>query len=161
MDGMKLQPCDPGFVDGRDAILLADQLFTGGQNECLIWNVFAQRGLGASASQGSPYSRFDQVEAFDLPVQCLNVGLAERTAPNGMQLMPNPASGQVRLVLSSPAAADAHCRILATDGRVVRTLRVPGGSTDLAVDIGGLAPALYVVELRMDGAVLLERLVVE
>ncbi|HJW29740.1 MAG TPA: M36 family metallopeptidase, partial [Saprospiraceae bacterium] len=26
IDGMKLQPCSPGFVDGRDAILLADKL---------------------------------------------------------------------------------------------------------------------------------------
>ena len=30
MDGMKLQPCSPGFVDGRDAILEADMLTNGG-----------------------------------------------------------------------------------------------------------------------------------
>jgi PKD repeat protein len=69
-DGLKLQPCSPGFVDGRDAILLADQLLTGGVNECLIWEVFARRGLGASASQGSANSRSDQTEAFDLPSVC-------------------------------------------------------------------------------------------
>jgi hypothetical protein len=32
MDGMRLQPCDPGFVDGRDAILQADALNFGGVN---------------------------------------------------------------------------------------------------------------------------------
>lgn len=70
MDGMKLQACDPGFVDGRDAILLADQLNYGGANECIIWKAFARRGLGFSADQGSSFSRTDQVEAFDLPTSC-------------------------------------------------------------------------------------------
>lgn len=160
-DGLKLQACNPGFVDGRDAILLADQLLTGGENECLIWNAFARRGLGLSASQGSSFDRFDQVEAFDVPVQCLSVGVEEQRAQQGLRLMPNPANGQVRLLLSAPAGADAELRVLAADGRVARTLRVPAGTTDLAVDIAGLAPALYLMELRTEGAVLLERLVVE
>lgn len=67
MTGLKLQPCSPGFVDGRDAILAADQLLHNGANECLIWTVFANRGLGFSANQGDADSRSDQVEAFDLP----------------------------------------------------------------------------------------------
>lgn len=70
VDGLALQSCNPGFVDGRDAILLADQLNNNGANECLIWKVFAKRGLGYSASQGSSFSRSDQVEAFDLPPAC-------------------------------------------------------------------------------------------
>jgi extracellular elastinolytic metalloproteinase len=67
IDGLKLQPCRPGFVDGRDAILLADRINYGGANQELIWKAFAKRGLGFSASQGESISRFDQVEAFDLP----------------------------------------------------------------------------------------------
>jgi hypothetical protein len=67
IDGLKLQPCSPGFVDGRDAILQADALLYNGANECLIWEVFAARGLGLSAQQGSSQSRTDQVEAFDRP----------------------------------------------------------------------------------------------
>ena len=70
IEGLKLQPCSPGFVDGRDAILLADQLLNAGANQCLIWSVFAKRGLGYSASQGSSNSRTDQTEAFDLPIAC-------------------------------------------------------------------------------------------
>jgi PKD repeat protein len=70
MDGMMLQPCSPGFVDGRDAILLADQINNNGANQCLIWETFANRGLGYSASQGSSNSRTDQVEAFDIPPIC-------------------------------------------------------------------------------------------
>src|SRR5690554_723125 len=67
IDGLKLQGCNPGFVDGRDAILQADQIFNNGDNKCLIWNVFAKRGLGYSASQGDTDDRTDQVEAFDVP----------------------------------------------------------------------------------------------
>ena len=53
IDGMKFQKCSPGFVDGRDAILMADKALTGGENQCLIWEGFAKRGLGFSAKQGS------------------------------------------------------------------------------------------------------------
>jgi extracellular elastinolytic metalloproteinase len=70
VDGLKLQPCSPGFVDSRDAILLADQLLTGGENKCLLWRGFAKRGLGKSADQGSSFSNTDGTEAFDLPKAC-------------------------------------------------------------------------------------------
>ncbi|MDQ3101803.1 MAG: T9SS-dependent M36 family metallopeptidase, partial [Bacteroidota bacterium] len=79
MDGLKLQPCNPGFVDGRDAILMADELAFNGENECIIWNAFAQRGLGYSADQGSSFDRFDQLEAYDLPPACLNVEVSDRS----------------------------------------------------------------------------------
>ena len=70
IEGLKLQTCNPGFVDGRDAILAADQALYAGANQCLIWEVFAARGLGFSADQGSSNSRTDQTEAYDLPLSC-------------------------------------------------------------------------------------------
>ena len=70
MDGMKIQPCQPGFEDGRDAILAADVALTGGANQCEIWRGFARRGLGASADQGLSTNRSDGVAAFDLPASC-------------------------------------------------------------------------------------------
>ena len=81
MDGFKLQVCRPGFVDGRDAILLADLVLTGGVNECEIWRGFAKRGLGASADQGLSTSRFDGVEAFDLPAACMAADFGGFQAP--------------------------------------------------------------------------------
>lgn len=74
-DGMKNQPCSPGFVDGRDGILAADVALTGGANQCILWEAFARRGLGFSADQGSSSSRADGTEAFDLPVSCELLGL--------------------------------------------------------------------------------------
>ncbi|WP_412061975.1 M36 family metallopeptidase [Rubrivirga sp. IMCC45206] len=74
-DAMKLQPCNPGFVDGRDAILAADAALYPdagnpgqGVNFDAIWEAFARRGLGFSADQGSPFDADDGVEAFDLPI---------------------------------------------------------------------------------------------
>lgn len=64
---LKLQPCNPGFVDGRNAILRADTLLFAAQNSCLIWEAFAKRGLGLSASQGSANNRSDGTQAFNTP----------------------------------------------------------------------------------------------
>lgn len=59
-EGMRLQPCSPGFIDGRNAILRADTLFYGAQYSCAIIKAFARRGMGIGASQGSSNSRTDQ-----------------------------------------------------------------------------------------------------
>ncbi len=63
IDGLKLQPCSPSFVDARDAILAADVANYNGANQCLIWETFARRGLGVSAVAGG-------TEAFDTPGLC-------------------------------------------------------------------------------------------
>ena len=65
--GMKLQKCSPGCVDGRDAILKADTLLYGGSHSREIWTAFARRGLGYSASQGSNALIKDAQGAYDLP----------------------------------------------------------------------------------------------
>lgn len=79
MDALKLQPCSPGFVDARDAILLADVLGNAGANQCLIWRAFARRGLGLGADQGTSASRADGTEAFDVPPGCEDLALTKTT----------------------------------------------------------------------------------
>jgi hypothetical protein len=70
VEGLKLQPCSPGFVDGRDAILLADKLLYNDAHACLLRKAFARRGLGFGASQGSSGSRTDGVESFTPFPEC-------------------------------------------------------------------------------------------
>jgi extracellular elastinolytic metalloproteinase len=65
--GLKLQPCSPGYIDARNAILQADQNLYAGIHTCSIWTAFAKRGMGFSASEGSSNSATDQTPAFDLP----------------------------------------------------------------------------------------------
>lgn len=101
MDGLKLQPCSPGFVDGRDAILAADMALTGGEDQCMIWEVFAARGLGLNASQGAAFSRTDQVEDFTLPpdtfptlANCTSLSVDEFNE-NDYLIYPNPTNNNV------------------------------------------------------------------
>ena len=71
LDGMKLQPCNPGFLDSRDAILAADKSNYNGQNQCLIWDVFARRGMGVNADQGLSSKYNDNTEGFEKMPQCV------------------------------------------------------------------------------------------
>ncbi|MEE2673379.1 MAG: M36 family metallopeptidase [Myxococcota bacterium] len=69
LDAMKLQPCDPTFLEARDALLTADDNANGGANECLIWEAFARRGMGVSATSAASSSTI-VTEAFDEPAEC-------------------------------------------------------------------------------------------
>lgn len=79
IDALKLQPCNPGFVDGRDALLLADQLRYDGQYSCAIWEAFTGRGLGVNADQGSANDHEDGNESFDMPDEVFIESWADTT----------------------------------------------------------------------------------
>lgn len=64
IEGLRLQPCSPGFISGRNAILRADTLFFGAQYSCAIMEAFARRGMGVGASQGSSSIRGDEIITF-------------------------------------------------------------------------------------------------
>lgn len=63
VDGLKLQPCYPSFVDARNAIILADKLNYDGVSTCAMWRAFAARGLGELAKAGGK-------EDFTVPKEC-------------------------------------------------------------------------------------------
>ena len=96
MQGLKLQPCEPGFLDSRDAILAADSLLYNGQYHCAIWNAFARRGMGYSAKEGSSNSATDQTAAYDVP--------GVRLSRNSVPLMGN------RFVISITATAECQAQ---------------------------------------------------
>ena len=105
-EGLKLQTSQPGFVDGRDAILAADVAMYGGANQCAIWDAFARRGLGYSAIQGSSGSKTDGTEAFDLPPNFSGLDVIEEVClSDGIQSGlsgGNPAGG----IYSGPGVTD-------------------------------------------------------
>jgi extracellular elastinolytic metalloproteinase len=65
-EAMRLSPPEPSFLDERNAIIAADQAIDGGANRTLLWNVFANRGMGyfASVRDSSDVTPF---ENFDTP----------------------------------------------------------------------------------------------
>jgi len=66
VDGMKLQPCNPTFLEARDAILLADETNYAGRNVCRWWRAFAKRGMGLYASTTATRA----TEDFTVPPEC-------------------------------------------------------------------------------------------
>lgn len=162
IDGMKLQPCGPGFVDARDAILAADDINFAGANNCLIWRAFAARGLGVSADQGDPQSRSDQDEAFDVPPSCLTEGVGSITPLNDatVSVLPNPTSGLLSVVLGVALLDPLAVNVFSADGRVVRSAVMKAGQTSISIDLSDHAPATYMVELRGSGSVVRRSVVV-
>jgi uncharacterized protein (TIGR03437 family) len=69
VDGMKLTPSSPTFIDARDAILLADRVNNRGANQCLLWKAFAKRGLGIYADTLNPEA-YEAIESFETAPTC-------------------------------------------------------------------------------------------
>ncbi len=87
MEGMKLQPCNPGFISARNAILQADQLLYGGAYSCSIKEAFRRRGMGGNASEGSTDNVNDQVPDFlsQVTVKLTQSGITE--VPEGQNIV--------------------------------------------------------------------------
>ncbi|MGE3780881.1 MAG: M36 family metallopeptidase, partial [Pirellulaceae bacterium] len=49
IEGLRLQPANPSFLEARDAILAADTLLNKGVNHAEIWQAFSRRGFGLNA----------------------------------------------------------------------------------------------------------------
>lgn len=103
VDGMKLTPNTPSFVDARNAILLADRVNNKGANQCLLWQAFSKRGLGFRAETAdsndtapteslvsAPYCSDVGTIALNrfnyLPGENLNLSLGDRNASAPIQV---------------------------------------------------------------------------
>ena len=145
MDGLKLQPCSPGFVDGRNAILEADDLANAGVNRCLIWNAFARRGLGLSASQGSSSSKGDGAEAFDVPADCV-LGTSNNELENNFIIYPNPSNGMIN-IKSRFNIGEATISIYDVNGRLVLNQQVEFSHTTF-IDASKLSIGMYIIKIE-------------
>ena len=68
VDGMKNTVSTPNFLNGRDGIIAADQADNAGANRCLIWETFAIRGMGVSATSSSDQKTV--TAGTDVPNNC-------------------------------------------------------------------------------------------
>ena len=162
IDALKMEPCNSGFVDGRDAYLAAVEINTMIPEEdrdemrCNIFEVFAGRGLGVGAEQGSPFSRKDQVESFlpaplsdpNDPSSCALAVLStqgEQLAENNFSVFPNPSNGQVSLNMKS-SLGEGKVQIIDLNGRVVFTQNNLLEGT-INIDAEGLSTGVYLLEV--------------
>ena len=70
IDGMKFQPCNPGFVTGGMPSCRPTWRSPVVRTSACIWEGFAKRGVGFSADQRSSKKTADGTAAFDLPPKC-------------------------------------------------------------------------------------------
>ncbi|SDF21938.1 T9SS-dependent M36 family metallopeptidase [Epilithonimonas hungarica] len=159
MDGLKLQPCNPDFVSGRNAILQAADL-AGGADTCLIWEVFARRGLGVNASAGTATSITDQVENFAVPGNCILA--TEDIAKNkSFGIYPNPSKGEF-FIKAAPTVGNETIKveILDMNGKLVKSLERKKNSSD-SISTKGLIKGTYLVVITENGKSNAEKLIVE
>jgi uncharacterized protein (TIGR03437 family) len=137
VDGLKLTPINPTFLDARNAIMLADKVNNGGANQCLLWQAFSKRGMGLSAttldaSDGLP------VESFDLPPFCSDLGTIRFDQKNYLlgetmkvSVGDRNAAGTVQVRVKSSVTNDQETITLAPDavfiGSFSASLRVVPG----------------------------------
>ncbi|MEP0545587.1 MAG: M36 family metallopeptidase [Rhodothermales bacterium] len=162
-EAMKLQPCSPGFVDGRDAILAADDALHDGANHDLLWAAFARRGLGFSAAQGSSASTADNIEAFDLPPA--TDGEPESALPRLVldPVTPNPAFGDARVGYALTTPGPVRLTVFDVRGRTVAVLAdgVRGaGRHAERLDTRTWASGVYLLRLEAGGTVQTRRFTV-
>jgi len=65
IEGLKLTPPEPSFLEARDAFVLADEFVSSSEHRVAIWNAFARRGIGTEAV--APWYLADVIEDFSEP----------------------------------------------------------------------------------------------
>ena len=128
INGLKVTPLTPSFIDARDAILLADKTTNAGANQDLIWRAFAGRGLGQSATaqlaSGSAGYRLTATEGYDVPAEVTAGTLTINDRPGA----PVVIGEAVNLILSdrdlmNVASVEVHAKNARLGGDTAVTLR--------------------------------------
>lgn len=147
IEGLKLTPCSSGFIGARDAILAADEAINGGANACLIWGVFANRGLGFSAEGGSTNSIADQTAAYDLPpTSVLNCALSVTDFNSrNFSIYPNPSDGNISIKVLNDIE-NAEVSIYDLSGRQVFYDKIDIFGTE-SINASKLAAGMYVMKI--------------
>ncbi|WP_347217729.1 T9SS-dependent M36 family metallopeptidase [Chryseobacterium sp.] len=150
VDALKLQGCNPSFIDGRNAILSADMATTNGQDRCMIWKVFAKRGLGAGASAGVKSIGTDQVEDFNIPEDCASLGTDEVTSmkDNKVSIYPNPARDEFYIDFPSKTLGKVSVELYDMSGKLVSSEDKISPENKKAISTSRLINGTYIVKVK-------------
>lgn len=146
-DALKLQPCNPSFISGRDAILFADKETTGGADNCLIWEVFARRGLGLNASSGlnsGVAAINDQVEDFTMPPTEDNC--TSYLNRDTIMVFPNPVDDLLNVTVYGYSGS-LGITIFDINGRKVYNENVENFKITRTIDLDKLQRGVYILKL--------------
>jgi hypothetical protein len=148
-DALKLQVCNPTFINGRDAILAADQATTGGADKCMIWRTFAKRGLGVNASAGTKTSINDQVEDFSVPAECvLGTDEVKSVKANTISIYPNPAKNEFFINFPSNTLGKVNVEIYDMSGKLVSSEDKISPEDKKSISTERLTTGTYIVKVK-------------
>lgn len=147
-NALKLQVCNPTFINGRDAILAAELATTGGADKCLIWRAFAKRGLGTGASAGVKTNINDQVESYTVPADCV-LATDESTSVrnNAISIYPNPAKNEFFINFPKNTLGKVNVEIYDMSGKLVSTESKISPDSKKAISTDVLANGVYMVKV--------------
>jgi hypothetical protein len=170
LDAMKLQPCNPSFIQARDAIITADQATTGGQDFCMIWQVFARRGMGVNASSGDNsgdrtniVAINDQVEDFAVPAAGANCTLAVNKfiTNDKISVYPNPApKGQLNIRINQ-YVGKINIQIVDLSGRIVYKLADTDFNIEKSINLNSLQKGMYILKLSNETINYSEKIIIK
>jgi hypothetical protein len=151
LDAIKLQPCSPSFVQARDAIIAADQATTGGQDYCMIWEVFARRGLGVNASSGDTNSSIDEVEDFTQPPAGPNCILSVNYFENQelFRVYPNPTNSLLNVRINN-YVGKVNIQVIDINGRIVNEYKNEDFNTEKSLNLNNLQSGMYILKVTGD-----------
>ncbi|WP_460622931.1 T9SS-dependent M36 family metallopeptidase [Hymenobacter tenuis] len=161
IDGCKLQKCNPGFIDGRNAILKADSINNKAANSALIWRAFARRGMGFSAKQGDANKLTDQTIAYDLPAILSN---RKQLSEALLEVYPNPANSQVVVRTQVSSAVPVQVELVSLLGQRVSTQTVSSARLQqegTAINTAALRAGIYIVRLTTSEGIITKKVVVQ
>ncbi|WP_234047716.1 T9SS-dependent M36 family metallopeptidase [Chryseobacterium paridis] len=149
-DALKLQVCNPTFIDGRTAILAAEQATTAGVDKCMIWRVFAKRGLGVGASAGVKTNINDQVESFIVPDECplLATNEVKSVKENSISIYPNPAKNEFFINFPSNTMGKVSVEIYDMSGKLVLTEDKISPDAKKAISTDRMTSGTYLVKVK-------------
>ncbi|MBN1557962.1 MAG: M36 family metallopeptidase [Lentisphaerae bacterium] len=148
VDGMKLSPLNPTFIEARDAVLQADLVNDGGANQIALWKGFAKRGLGWSASVPPSVSTVGMVEGYDLPFG-LTAEVTESSGDGDGYIEPGE-SGELVIALTSHEMALSNITAVLTTPSSNITVTVSNAALP-AMAIGGTSTSSPPFVFTADG----------
>ena len=152
LDGLKLQPCSPTMVSGRDALIAADQATTGGVDRCMIGEVFRRRGLGLNASAGSNANPNDQVQdftAFPPGPNCTALANENFNREDDFQVYPNPTNGDLNIRINN-FAGKTTIQVVDINGRIVDEYRNIDFNVEKTINVNKLQSGMYLIKVSGD-----------
>ncbi|AYM99492.1 T9SS-dependent M36 family metallopeptidase [Chryseobacterium sp. 3008163] len=160
-DALKLQTCNPTFIDGRNAILSAEMLTTKGEDRCMIWKTFAKRGLGLNALAGNKMNISDQVEDFSIPKDCTDGNSNIAIDRSLVRIYPNPAKEEFFIYLKDHTIGNVHVQIYDMSGKLVLSENRSSPDSRIQISTRDFESGVYVVKLQGIGIDISSKIIIK